>query len=526
MALDSLLSRPDLPPDIRHVLDEELAARSQTESDLRASQDELRAILDNAPLMIFVVDRDRKVRKVNQVVEKGSGSGAGELVGRTPGDALRCVHRLDPGGCGLGPECSTCPVRRAISDTLARGRTHRGIEVTLPGDSARDRVLRVSTAPMAAGGARAALVCAEDVTGRRRTEKALRESEAVLRALVESTRSPIAVLDRERRLRAFNSAFSDMMKAAHGVEAHAGLCVTDPLPVEERDWWLERIGRALDGEFIHDEVVKKVGGEARVFGVSLNPVVRRGQVTGVSQFARDITERRQAEQMLRVLSRRLLLAQEEERARISRELHDEVGQVLTAVKIGLQRLERGDGAESMAPRVAGSILAVDRAIQDVRHLCLDLRPPLLDELGLETALRAHAERLAREAGIEIEVRTCDLAGVPMEIEIVCFRVVQEALTNVVRHARAARASVVIGPDRRGLQLVVRDDGSGFDVAAALAQGAAGQRVGLASMRERVGLLGGRLDIESAPGAGTEIRAWLPVEVPRAVPSPPAAETPR
>jgi len=230
----------------------------------------------------------------------------------------------------------------------------------------------------------------------------------------------------------------------------------------------------------------------------------------VSLFARDITENEEAEQALRLLSRRLLLAQEDERRRISSELHDEIGQVLTAVKIGLQRLERGDEEDSRGLPIAGSVLAIDRAIEDVRHLCLDLRPPLLDELGLETALEAHAERLARETGLVIRVHASGLKSLPMEHQIVCFRVVQEALTNVLRHSGAALASVEVVGEEPAARLAVKDDGSGFDLKAAMSRGAADRSVGLASMRERVGLVGGRFEIDTAPGAGTVVRAWLPV----------------
>jgi PAS domain S-box-containing protein len=223
-------------------------------------------------------------------------------------------------------------------------------------------------------------------------------------------------------------------------------------------------------------------------------------------------ERKQAEQTLRqaneqlhVLSRRLFQIQEDERRHLARELHDQLGQALTAAKIDLQaaRLEE----RAIVRRLDDSIAIIERLLQQVRQLSLELRPPLLDDLGLVPALRWYLDQQAQRADLRVEFSADPaLERVDAGIETACFRVAQEALTNVVRHARARTVSVELDRTPEVLHLVVRDDGIGFD-AAATQQGAS---LGLLGMRERVALLAGEMDCKSAPGRGTEIHAFFPV----------------
>jgi PAS domain S-box-containing protein len=236
-----------------------------------------------------------------------------------------------------------------------------------------------------------------------------------------------------------------------------------------------------------------------------------GRLRGFSQVTRDLTERRQAEETLRGLSQRLLMAQEEERRRIARELHDEIGQVLTSVKFSLQSLERQPSGEIVKQRLESSVAHVDHAIQEVRDLSLQLRPSILDELGLPAALRWYLSKATREAPIKLrhDIEPFE-ERLPIEIEVACFRVMQEAFTNIVRHAKAANVEVELVRRAGVLELRVRDDGQGFDLKRARARAAGGECMGLSGMQERVSLVGGRVEMTSSPGAGTELRAWFPL----------------
>jgi PAS domain S-box-containing protein len=213
---------------------------------------------------------------------------------------------------------------------------------------------------------------------------------------------------------------------------------------------------------------------------------------------------------LQTLSRRLMEVQEVERRNIARELHDEIGQALTSVKINLQAAQCRLDTPALAPLLEESISTVERTLQQVRSLSLDLRPSLLDDLGLVPALRWYVDRQAQQAGFAVRFTAAPLAKcLPPHLEIACFRIVQEALTNVVRHARAQRVSVALRQHENELQLTIRDDGVGFDAQYALACAARGESLGLLGMQERASLAGGQIEIVSTPGHGTEIRAHFP-----------------
>jgi two-component system sensor histidine kinase UhpB len=223
----------------------------------------------------------------------------------------------------------------------------------------------------------------------------------------------------------------------------------------------------------------------------------------------EITERKRAgeelgrrAQQLEVLSRKLIEAQEAERRAVARELHDDFGQVLSALRMNLRRLEREDPE---------SIALVDGAIARMRDLAQALRPPMLDELGLEAALREYMKREARRGGLAVRLVLARLKQrPPAVIEITCFRIAQEALNNVIRHAQAHLVEVELDTVNGELQLVLRDDGRGFDVSAARERAIQGGSQGLLNMQERVALAAGHLEIDSTPGRGACVRARFPL----------------
>jgi signal transduction histidine kinase len=222
----------------------------------------------------------------------------------------------------------------------------------------------------------------------------------------------------------------------------------------------------------------------------------------VIEQRRVAAELREKREQLQTLSRKLIEAQEAERRAVARELHDDFGQVLTALKLNLIRSERDE---------AESISLVDGAIARMRDLAYDLRPPMLDELGLSASLRWHVEREARRAGLEfqLELAPPEVRWAPT-VETTCFRVAQEALTNVIRHGQARRVEVELHDAGGELRLTVRDDGRGFDVSEAHRRAIRGGSQGLLSMHERVALAEGVLEIDSSPGRGTAVHARFPL----------------
>jgi len=222
---------------------------------------------------------------------------------------------------------------------------------------------------------------------------------------------------------------------------------------------------------------------------------------------------RRMEERLRHLSRRLLNAQEEERIRISRDLHDAIGQSLVGINVGLATLQQEAMSDSkeLAEGIAMTQALVERSMRSVHEFARDLRPTVLDDLGLVPALRAHAIAFAERTGLEVRFAGApDATRLPPATRIALFRVAQEALTNVARHARARSVSVVLRRLPTALRLEIRDDGQSFDVAR-LERSRKNQHLGLLGMQERMDMVGGKFAVESVAGKGTTVRAEVPLD---------------
>ena len=241
----------------------------------------------------------------------------------------------------------------------------------------------------------------------------------------------------------------------------------------------------------------------------------QGVVIRSAGIAEDITESKKAEeivrkanQQLRILSRRRIQEQEDERRRLSRELHDQIGQSLTAAKINVDVVRRAT-SPGLAGRLDETVAILDDLLGQVRQISLDLRPPSLDDLGLVPALRSWLDEQGRRASVSVRFSA---EGIPEtldpEIQITCFRIAQEAITNAVRHAAATEIEIALRCARgKKLQLLARDNGIGFDARPAQAQAV---DLGLIGIRERAALVGGRAKITSSPSKGTTIQVSLPL----------------
>jgi PAS domain S-box-containing protein len=232
----------------------------------------------------------------------------------------------------------------------------------------------------------------------------------------------------------------------------------------------------------------------------------------------DVTQRQQALQRQAQLARKALLAQEDERARVSRELHDELGQILTAVRLEVLLLQKEGLADEVRRQgLATAMQMITQAADELRRVCKGLRPPLLDDLGLEPAVRSLAEEFAERSGVRVylEIRLDDTMegpdALPGEVALCAYRVLQESLNNVRRHAEAREVNIALaGSIDEGLLLSIYDDGKGFAPQDEDAEG----RYGIAGMRERAALVGGELQIRSVPGEGTRVVFRLPGATPK------------
>lgn len=248
----------------------------------------------------------------------------------------------------------------------------------------------------------------------------------------------------------------------------------------------------------------------------------RGRARCLRGTAQDVTERVESQKVianslarLQELADRLLAVQEEERRAISRELHDEIGQGLTAAKIHLQAMRMFCAECQLAvpmENLEEALSAVSRTLKQVRAMSLDLRPMQLDDFGLVAALRSLLERQAAAAGWKVHVEeSLGAERFERRLELVLYRVAQEALTNVMRHARATEIWVTVRQSDSALWLSVRDNGRGFD-SAATKPAQRNEGLGLLGMEERVRSVGGRIQIRSSPGGGTEVEAIVPLPV--------------
>jgi signal transduction histidine kinase len=368
-----------------------------------------------------------------------------------------------------------------------------------------------------------------DLTARKRAEEAVRESQELLRLVLATLPVGVAVTDRAGDIVLANAAskriWGDMVIVS-GRERWAQTKASwhdSGNSIAPTEW---ASARALsEGMTSLNELIdiETYDGQRKTIQNSSAPIRNaEGLIVGSVIVNEDVTERVRAESALREstdrlqhLSRRLLVVQEEERRHLSRELHDEFGQLLFAISMHLHTAKglAGDAARSCLEECA---VLLQQAGAQLRSLVLDLRPTMLESAGLAPTLRWLAEQHKQRTGIATQV-VGHLDDVPSDLAIACFRAAQEALTNVMRHARAQHVWIELSQTDRALELAVRDDGVGFDVTKTLDGAASRGHVGLLGMKERVRILGGDLEVHSKPGHGTRIRICLPLVPP--VPEP-------
>lgn len=231
----------------------------------------------------------------------------------------------------------------------------------------------------------------------------------------------------------------------------------------------------------------------------------------IETFNQMIVQQAEDAQRLHQLSHRILQAQEDERQRVARELHDEAAQALTSLLVHLRLLERAYTPEQAQERVAELRQLTAQALEEVRRVALDLRPKILDDLGLVAALGWRVDELNTTGDMQASLSVEGIHGrLPRTLELVLYRVVQEALNNVARHSQATRVEVRLSQQGQTLRLEVTDNGRGFDPAFLGQRGNGGRGLGLLGMSERLSMVHGSIDWVSAPGQGTRLVAQVPV----------------
>jgi PAS domain S-box-containing protein len=477
---------------------QDITERKQAQEALRQSEERYRDLVENSHEFIGTHDLDGLILSANNASAAALGVKLEDFIGR------RTVHDI------LAPE-----FKSEFDDYMAKLQKEgasSGLMVVLTSSGER-RIWQYYNSLRTEGVDKPIVRgIARDITEQLAAEKALRESEERYRELFENSRDAIYVHDLTGRYISVNRAAEEI--SGYTREEILGKHYSNFVLPTHLKTVRENFCRKLDVplETTYESKIVCKDGTRKPVEVSSRMIYRNGEPAGVQGTVRDITERKRAQRALQTYSRRLVNAQEAEREIIARELHDDIGQSLTAISINLESIHRsGAVQESAVPRLRESIDVIDAALRRVRELSFELRPALLDDLGLAAALTWYAAQFSERTRIRTIV-TGELPGpegIGRTVETACFRIVQEALTNTARHAGASEASINAERSNGILKLTISDNGVGFAVDKFLGPGRAANAIGLRGMQERASAVGGRVHICSENGKGTQVVISLP-----------------
>jgi PAS domain S-box-containing protein len=509
----------------------------RSEAALRESEEWLRAIFAASRDGILVED-DEQIIYVNKAYAQLFGySDAEELIGRNVSvvianeDAARLLQ--------FGRQRTRNESTPSIYEFRGKRKdgTHFDVEATVSTSSIGERSYITTMV--------------RDITERREAQQALRDSETRYRLLFECNPLPLWVYDLETL--AF-LAVNDAAVEHYGYSREEFLRMTlkDIRPAEDVPLLLENLSKPQTGFHLSDICWRhrkkdgtiidvEIACHSMVFADRNAEVVLARDVTEskrheetlretrdqlemrvherTSELAQinesleiEIRERRQAQEARRQLLDQLVTAQEDERGRISRELHDQMGQHLTAIMLLIDSLKRTPNFERATSSTLDQLEEVtDQLADEVESLAWELRPTALDDLGLEAALNKYVRKWGERSLVPVDLQTAGLDNtrLPPLIETAIYRIVQEALTNIMRYARASTVGIILERQKNHVSAIVEDNGCGFDVDALQATPSVERRMGLLGMQERAALVGGTLHIESASGAGTTVYLRIP-----------------
>jgi PAS domain S-box-containing protein len=343
-------------------------------------------------------------------------------------------------------------------------------------------------------------------------EDLLRQGEERLRLVIDTIPTMAWIVLPDGRLEFLNRRWLD----------YTGLSLEDGLRLGNATLHPEDIAIASEKRheamaeakpFEHEMRLRRADGEYRWFLVRTVPLLDAdGRVLRWYGTSTDIEDRKHAEHALRELSRRLVELQEAERKQLSRELHDRVGQSLTALKLNVDMLEvtlAFSGNREAVARLADSAALLSSTMDTIENVMSELRPPMLDIHGIAAALEWHARNFSQRTGIAVAVRAEDLVERPLpQAEIALFRIAQEALNNVAKHAGARAVHITLEDGDGEWLMAIEDDGVGFD-AAGYAANRSNPRLGIVTMRERSQAVGGRFEVRALAGGGTRLTVRVP-----------------
>jgi len=483
-----------------HLLDE-IEERKKVEKTLRESQARHRIIFDGSRDAIFISASDGTIMVFNR--------SAAQLTGYTPEEL--CKLKIFDLYAKVDPNRHSNFFKRIWTGQSISG------EARIARKDGRRIYAEFSSRKIVIGGRACAHTIVRDITARKKSEAALRRSEAKYRELVQNTNSMIVRFDPMGRITFFNE-YARKFFGYPGREIIGRNILGSIIP------WRSSSGRdyrSLIMDFLRRpdhyptneiENVRRDGTQAWIAWTNKPVRDKDGRVVEILSVGVDVTQRKQAQEQVQFLTHQLIKAQENERLKISRDLHDHIAQDLSTLKISLETLFRDQPLETRTKlgKLSGIL---QRSIASVRDMAYDLRPPGLDQLGLVRTLYLYCEEFSKSSPVEIDFAAAgvDELSLEYETEINIYRLIQEALNNIKRHAEADRATIRLVASSPHIVIRIKDNGKGFDVNRRRKQALKEKRMGLQSMVERVRLLEGKIDIQSRPGKGSYIRIEIPVK---------------
>ncbi len=476
------------------------AALQREIAERRRTQDLYKALLLAAPDPIVIVDRDGEIVMVNRQVERVLGYSSEELIGQSvdtllpePLRSRHVRHRKDYFGN---------PRVRAMG---------AGLELVARCKDGRELPVEISLSPVQTTEGAFVTAVIHDVSARKKVDLALREHKERLRLLLETTNAiPWETDAKTWKFTYVGPQATGLLGYPQERWLETDFWV-DHIHPEDRAWAMDYCLNASDQNDNYEFDYRMIAADGRSVWLHdiVNVVRQDGAPVLLRGFMIDVTEQKQTEESLRGLSARLITAQEEERSRIARELHDDFNQRLAILAMDLERLggqQPAAGKDFSDGR--GSLLRRTKELSsDVHRLSHQLHPSVLQHLGLVAATRSFCKELSDQNGIHIELVHHGVPrSLPGDVALCLYRIVQEALRNVIKHSGAESARVELGGSAEELTLRISDDGTGFDPESAQTR----QGLGLLSMRERLRLVRGTISFERLEPAGTRIEARIPL----------------
>jgi PAS domain S-box-containing protein len=491
-------------------LTEEIEERKRAEEELKRTKEYLENVIDNSVDAIGIVDRHGRFILWNRRAAEIYGYQFDELAGKSAFELYADAVELD-----------------RMLTILRREGVVREYEIAMKKKDGSIVLMDISISLLKDDGTTIGSVCvARDLSERQKHEMELKRAKDELsrysldleRQVQERTRAITSILrytpavvylkDRQGRYKLVNPRYEELF----GVKSNdvQGKSDHDIFPREVADQFFAHDLKVLkEGQALQvEEQIPLADGLHTYLSVKFPTYNASGAAEGLCGIATDITELKKAQQQLRLLSGSIMAGQEKERKAIARELHDELGQILTALRMDAVWLsdylkEKNSHA---ADRARSMCQLIDKTLDEVRGLATRLRPGMLDDFGLIDALEWFTKDFARRTGIACTFTHPEMSDVDSLVATAAYRIAQEALTNVARHSYATRVTIALQVENGLMTLAVTDNGRGFNPKDLRES----ECLGLAGMRERAGLLGGSLEMHSKPGGGTRVDVQLPL----------------